>query len=301
MRPSVGLVSTEGVLPVSTDYDTVGPMAKCVRDIADTLDVLVDRHNANVPGGSYSHFMTRDWTDISVGTLDPSLWKFNPDITKPVHSATIQMINETSEAYKKLEKLAKKVCNVPLIHGAELDKIDNAGDELLLEVGGYDEALKGYLQTLEKPKVSGVAELVDFNQAHADVELPKGYDKQDMLIAARDAGMTKKRYQELRHQISVSLANAGVDPILKHFGVDVIIGPSDSDIYTVFGLSGYPAVTLPLGYLEFNGRPFGLVALASRHQEPLLIKVASAWEATFPKRQPPRALEEHRKGHSGSL
>lgn len=44
---------------------------------------------------------------------------------------------------------------------------------------------------------------------------------------------------------------------------------------------------MPLGYLDFNGRPFGMAALASAHQEAVLIKVQSAWEATFPPRQPP--------------
>jgi len=50
---------------------------------------------------------------------------------------------------------------------------------------------------------------------------------------------------------------------------------------------GYPIASLPLGYLELNGRPFGMAALASAHQEATLIKVQSAWEATFPLRRPP--------------
>lgn len=50
---------------------------------------------------------------------------------------------------------------------------------------------------------------------------------------------------------------------------------------------GYPGATLPLGYLDFNGRPFGFQIVAKAHQEALLIQVQSAWEATFPKRRPP--------------
>lgn len=52
-------------------------------------------------------------------------------------------------------------------------------------------------------------------------------------------------------------------------------------------VTGYPIASLPLGYLDFNGRPFGMAALASGHQEGTLIKVQSAWEATFPPRRPP--------------
>ncbi len=50
---------------------------------------------------------------------------------------------------------------------------------------------------------------------------------------------------------------------------------------------GYAIASMPLGYLDFNGRPFGMAAVASGHQEAVLIKVQSAWEATFPQRQPP--------------
>jgi amidase len=55
---------------------------------------------------------------------------------------------------------------------------------------------------------------------------------------------------------------------------------------------GYPIATMPLSYLEFNGRPFGLCALAGAHQEATLIKVQSAWEEMFGPRHPPPALVE---------
>lgn len=56
--------------------------------------------------------------------------------------------------------------------------------------------------------------------------------------------------------------------------------------------SGYPIATLPLGYLEYNGQPFGLAAIAKAHQGALLIEVQSAWEATFGPRQPPVLREK---------
>jgi len=71
---------------------------------------------------------------------------------------------------------------------------------------------------------------------------------------------------------------------LKHYGVDVIIGPADSDLDEIVSAAGYPAATLPLTTYKGNGRPFGLVAIAGEFQEALLIKVMSAWEAGFPAR-----------------
>lgn len=60
-----------------------------------------------------------------------------------------------------------------------------------------------------------------------------------------------------------------------------------SSLSNEFGFTGHPVASLPLGYSDFNGRPFGLQVFAKAHQEALLVQVQSAWEASFPKRQPP--------------
>jgi amidase len=99
----------------------------------------------------------------------------------------------------------------------------------------------------------------------------------------------------------------GIGKILQEFNVNIILGPSDSGINVVAAASGeikypfltlveayvlgYPIATLPLGYLDFNGRPHGLAAIAGERQERLLVQLQSAWEATFPKRKPPSMLE----------
>ena len=67
----------------------------------------------------------------------------------------------------------------------------------------------------------------------------------------------------------------------------MILSSSMSSLSKEFGVLGYPVASLPLGYSDFNGRPFGLQMLAKAHQEALLVQVQSAWEASFPKRQLP--------------
>ena len=66
----------------------------------------------------------------------------------------------------------------------------------------------------------------------------------------------------------------------------------------MYYISGYLVASLPLGYLDFNGRPFGLQIIAKAHQDVLLIQAQSAWEATFPKHQPP-SLDEIVRWASG--
>ena len=91
-----------------------------------------------------------------------------------------------------------------------------------------------------------------------------------------------------------------VDQCLEKYGVNVILGPGDCrineftsaagkqsqynckcDVMLNIGLVGYPEAVLPLSYLDLNGRPFGLAAIASAHQEALLIQLMSAWEQHF--------------------
>ena len=102
----------------------------------------------------------------------------------------------------------------------------------------------------------------------------------------------------------------GIDHIIDKYGVDVIMGPTDSKLMSYAAASGkklywrvrdseglmafigYPIATLPLSYLDFNGRPFGLSVVARAHQDALLIKVQSAWEATFGPRLPPPLIAE---------
>ncbi|KAM6481339.1 hypothetical protein HDV62DRAFT_76684, partial [Trichoderma sp. SZMC 28011] len=86
--------------------------------------------------------------------------------------------------------------------------------------------------------------------------------------------------------------DSGVESVFQTYGVNVIIGPADGFISTMASSGGYPVAVMPLSYLDFNGRPFGLAALAGRHQEALLVQLMSAWEATFPARKPPQALIE---------
>lgn len=106
---------------------------------------------------------------------------------------------------------------------------------------------------------------------------------------------------------TASATSNAIDKTLHSHNVDVIISPADSRLPDVVALAskpplpctrlstklllttctGYPSVTLPLGYLDWNGRPFGLLVVGGKYQEGLLLDVARLWEATFPARKTP--------------
>lgn len=75
--------------------------------------------------------------------------------------------------------------------------------------------------------------------------------------------------------------------IMASHGVNIIVGPADSALSTMAGAAGYPIAALPLGKLQYNGRPFGVAAIASGGREDLLIQFMGAWEKLWPRGEGP--------------
>jgi amidase len=148
-------------------------------------------------------------------------------------------------------------------------------------------------------------DLIEFNKQHADLELPSskfprpshltitdsipasGAPNQTGLLAALTSPLTGSEYHTLIALARSSSGANGFDKCLDQNAIDIIIGPGDGNLFHIPGNAGYPSATLPLGYLDFNGRPFGLQMAARAHREDLLVRAMSAWESTFPGRRPP--------------
>ncbi|KAI4255482.1 MAG: hypothetical protein L6R42_006712 [Xanthoria sp. 1 TBL-2021] len=143
--------------------------------------------------------------------------------------------------------------------------------------GHFKEDFEKYTTGLENSQVHTLEELIEFNRTRSEKELPPRFPKQDKLENALTTKLSTKPLNAALQYARQLSRTKGIDKILEDYNLDVIIGPAES----------YPIASLPLGYLEFNGRPFGMAALISAHQEATLIKVQSAWEATFPARRPP--------------
>ena len=88
----MGLVSQEGIIPVSKLFDTAGPMAKSVIDLANLLDILVEASKKKTPG-TYVQTLPGKWSDLRVGVLDPDEWFFDKDLQKPVAAASQQIVS----------------------------------------------------------------------------------------------------------------------------------------------------------------------------------------------------------------
>lgn len=284
IKPTIGLVPQAGIVPISSHFDSAGPMTKSVYDLAILLDAISEKD----PGISFTSSLTGSWSDISVGTLHPSKWMFPVSSIKPVPMASEQICEDTTNAYEVVKGKAKSfTANVPL-PSIESFKLNGTYSDVVVMRADLKKELNAYLQDLEESRVRTLQDIINFNIEHATEELPPHHPRQDEFLKAQEQQTSPEEYERHLEHLRRAAAVDGIARILDEYGLDVILGPADSFITSFATGSGYPIAAMPLSYLRFNGRPLGVAAIARKNQDALLVKVMSAWEATFPSRQPPR-------------
>jgi amidase len=137
LKPTIGIISTAGVVPITNLSDALGPMTKSAADLATLMDILVDPHKTTIPDGGYISKVTGSWQGLRIGTLDPEKWNWPPSRRKVLDKAGEEQLvrlpcfsklhltrnqkREVLEAYKHMEKFATKcLFNVPMIEEKEL-------------------------------------------------------------------------------------------------------------------------------------------------------------------------------------
>jgi amidase len=93
LKPTLGLISQEGICPISLDFDSIGPIARSAEDIAVLMDALTDpAQSANVPTGAYVPHFTKSFEGIRIGVLEPSEWHMPPFVVLPNAEADAQSV-----------------------------------------------------------------------------------------------------------------------------------------------------------------------------------------------------------------
>jgi amidase len=95
IKPTIGIVSGAGIIPISPFADSAGPMAKCARDIGALLDVLVDETKTQKPLRGYESCMTDSFAGFRIGSLDPQIWRWPARVTTPDEGATKQIVSSS--------------------------------------------------------------------------------------------------------------------------------------------------------------------------------------------------------------
>lgn len=113
---------------------------------------------------------------------------------------------------------------------------------------------------------------------------------QEYLINSQNDSTSTEDFERAKAAMKELAGRQGIDKMLDEYKLDAIVGPMNSPISTFAALAGYPSATVPLGYLSPSGCPFGLCLIAKANEEGKLLRIMSAYEATFPKRKLPGPL-----------
>jgi amidase len=296
IKPTVGLISRSGVIPISHTQDTTGPMCRTVTDAAILLGVLtgVDPRD---PATSASAGKARtDYTDM----LDPnglrgmrigvsrSDFGFNPSVDRLMEDA--------------IDALRKGGAEV--IDPANIDsmkRLDNA--ELTVLLYELKAGLASYFAMLgPNAPVKTLKDVIDFNERNANKELV--YFGQELFTQAEANGpLTDPKYLDALKKCRQLSREEGIDMVMDKQRLDAIIAPTNGPAWTTdhingdhfaggsstaAAVAGYPNTTVPCGYV--GGLPIGISFFGRAWSEPTLIRIAFAYEQLTKHRRPPKFL-----------
>ena len=314
IKPTVGVVSRAGVIPISHTQDTVGPHARTVPDAAIVLDAIAQRKpDPRDPATSTSPLGKS-------GQPRPKLPGNYAAFVNPngLHKARIGVAREFEGFSPKLDAVFEKGLTAMSNAGATLvdvsfqhfSDIFSGGNEFTVLLFDFKIDIQNYLATRTGvPTASGtLADLIAFNNAHAAQEMP--FFGQEIFELAQSFSSDPNAIQPTGMSYNQAIATdklfgatEGIDALLSQFNLDAIVAPTDNPAWPtdlinadhfVVGSSsppaivGYPNINVPMG-MTF-GVPVGMSFFSTAFSEPTLIKLASGFEAVTHARQKPEFL-----------
>ena len=303
IKPTLGLVSRSGIIPIAHSQDTAGPMARTVADAAILLSALAayDPRDALIKTPSHIHPANMLGADFAASLDTAALRGARIGVARKFFGFNDQVDKLMADAIEVLKREGATVvdpADLPT-HG----KFDAPEFEVLLFEFKAD--LNKYLAGLppgDHPRT--LKALIDFNERNRDREMP--YFGQELFIRAEAKGpLTDPAYiKALRSSKTLSQAQ-GIDSVLQKHRLDALVAPTGGPAWTTdlvngdhftggsstpAAVAGYPNVQVPAGYVY--GLPVGISFFGRAFTDIKLIRLAYAYEQATKHRQPPRLLPE---------
>ena len=283
IKPTVGLVSGSGIIPIAHSQDTAGPMTRTVRDAALLLDAI------RVPGtqvmgrpvpGSYTEF-------LDSGALDGARLAYDHRYVEgDFGPGDVTLLAVVDEVLERLRSAGADVVNVTSVDPTLPDASGRIpfDDELTVLLFEFKVQVAEYMSPLRHTDMRTLADLIQFNLDHCDQELRFFGQEIFELAEATSGDLTDPEY------LAAKATNQGfgkdvIDGLLSH-GFDAIITPSFGFGTSPAAVSGYPSMAVPVGYTS-TGHPVGLWLAAGFMQEPTLIRLGFAIEQLLQARVAP--------------
>jgi amidase len=297
IKPTVGLVSRAGIIPIAHSQDTAGPMARTVRDAVILLNVLAGsdpRDPATVAGGTRGQIDYTTYLDPNglrgarIGVARTKFFGYS-DVTDKI-------INDAIDSMKAQGAVIVDPANIET--AGKFD--DSEFDVLLYE---FKADLNSYLASLgPKAPAKTLQEIIAFNELHKDQEMP--WFGQEIMIQAQAKGpLTEKKYlDELASNLKMSRTD-GIDATMDKYKLDAIVAPTGGPAWltdlingdhftgassTPAAVAGYPNINVPAGFSHHL--PVGISFFGRAFSEPTLIKLAYAYEQATKHRHAPQFI-----------
>ena len=322
IKPTVGLVSRAGIIPIAHSQDTAGPMARTVTDAAILLGALAGID----PGDPATQESDRAYIYTDKADIDPGDTHLRvsgsarnkallPDYTmfldrEGLSGARVGVARKFfgfSDAVDKLmddaieEMKRQGAVMVDPVDLGTLDGLEDAELQVLLYELKTD--LNAYLAGLGPgAPVHSLKEIIEFNERNRDKEMP--YFGQDLFLKAEaKGGLTSKEYVEALEKCRRLTRIEGIDAVMEKFHLDALVAPTGGPAWvtdlingdhftggssTPAAVAGYPAITVPVGFV--CGLPVGISFFGRAYSEPTLIKLAYSFEQATKHRRAPRFL-----------
>ncbi len=292
IKPTVGLVSRRGIIPISATQDTAGPMARTVSDAAALLEVMVGADPADPATTSRPASPTDFTSALDRGALVGARIGIARNMAG-FHPRVDAVFEDAIAALRKAGAILVDPADVPTINRTDEPELD----VLLYE---FKDGLNKYLASRgSTAKVRSLADVIAFNTANASREMP--WFGQEQLERAEAKGpLSEAAYREALAACRRLSRDEGLDRVLAMHAVDAIVAPSNGpswpidllngDRYTggnssVAAVAGYPSVTVPMGFV--GALPVGISFIGGAWRERRLLSLAYAFEqATMARRAP---------------
>jgi amidase len=282
IKPTVGLVSGAGIIPISHTQDTAGPMARTVADAAVLLTALSSART------SYEKALDPAGLRGARVGVARNMAGFHPDTDRRLDEAVAEMKRQGAE----------------IVDPADVPNVKELGDpELEVLLYEFKAGLEAYLASLgAKAAVRTLADLIAFNERNREREMP--FFGQELFLKAQEKGpLTTPAYLEAFEKCRRLSRKEGLDAVLDQHRLDALVAPTGAPAWVIdpvsgdhyvggnstpAAVSGYPSISVPMGFVF--GLPVGLSFIGRAWSEPTLVRLAFAFEQATKHRRPPRFL-----------
>ena len=296
IKPTVGLISRSGIIPISFTQDTPGPMGRTVEDAAVFLGVLTGIDPSDIK------------TTFSTGKSQNDYTKF---LKKDGVKGKRIGLHKKSLGYSdKVDFLMDEAVKQLKEGGAEIVEIDFPEDKSYEDASfqvmlyEFKDGLNKYFATLsDNIPVKNLGELIEFNKSDS-VEL-KFFDQAILEMAEKKGDIESPEYKKALAKMLRATQENGIDLVMKKNKLDAIISPTGSAAWktdlllgdhfiggssSLAAISGYPAITVPMGFIE--NLPVGITFYGRAWSEPILIEIAYSYEQGTKHRKSPKYIAE---------